>query len=723
MRGAPGCGKSTYIQNNGLKNYTLSPDDIRLLYSSPELQVDGSFAISQAEDRNVWKTVMEILERRMQKGEFTVLDATNSKTAEMSKYKSLCEKYRYRMYIIDFTDIPLETCLKQNKRRPELKWVPENVVENIYSRFATQGVPSGIKVLKREELEEILEKPIDLSHYKKIIHIGDIHGCFNTLQEYLKDGINPEYSYIFTGDYLDRGEQNVEVFNFINSIKDLPNVCLIEGNHEKHIQSLGLGEKAVSKEFEDNTRPQLVMSGIDPKTCRQLYKKFRQMSHYIYKGKEVLVCHGGIPSMSRNLLYLPTQSFIKGVGRYEDYKDIATSWMGNSEENQYLIHGHRNTSGDEIQVADKVFNLEGGVEFGGNLRVVELDENGFHCIEVPNKQPITKKKEVISNYKMLTVEESIKLLRHNVFIKEKKLGDGISSFNFTREAFYSANWNNQTILARGLFIDTDENKIFARSYEKFFRINENVMTQMSTLNRTLVFPVRAYLKENGFLAIVSYNYKDDSLFIASKSTNTGDYVNYIKNILKDDENKIKNYLKNNNVSMVFECIDPVNDPHIIKYEKPKMVLLDIIKNQIVFEKYSYEDVVKVADELDLEVKKLAGVFNTWEDFEEFYNTVTSDDYLYNGEYIEGFVFEDSVGFMTKVKCAFYNLWKKMRGVADSTLKAGYYGKTGSLLTRIENMFYGYCKELYGKGYSDSKDIITLREKFLESLKEEKSNDL
>ncbi len=31
LRGAPGCGKSTWIQRQGLKKYTLSADDIRLL--------------------------------------------------------------------------------------------------------------------------------------------------------------------------------------------------------------------------------------------------------------------------------------------------------------------------------------------------------------------------------------------------------------------------------------------------------------------------------------------------------------------------------------------------------------------------------------------------------------------------------------------------------------------------------------------------------------------
>ena len=47
IRGSAGCGKSTWIEQNGLKPYTLSADDIRLLCQSPVLQVDGTRGISQ----------------------------------------------------------------------------------------------------------------------------------------------------------------------------------------------------------------------------------------------------------------------------------------------------------------------------------------------------------------------------------------------------------------------------------------------------------------------------------------------------------------------------------------------------------------------------------------------------------------------------------------------------------------------------------------------------
>ena len=47
LRGAPGCGKSTFIERNNLKPYTLSADDIRLQYSSISYRPDGTFNIPQ----------------------------------------------------------------------------------------------------------------------------------------------------------------------------------------------------------------------------------------------------------------------------------------------------------------------------------------------------------------------------------------------------------------------------------------------------------------------------------------------------------------------------------------------------------------------------------------------------------------------------------------------------------------------------------------------------
>jgi len=737
MRGAPGCGKSTWIKNHNLEAYTLSPDEFRLKCSSPALQADGELRITQDPDNEqvVWDTLFKVLEHRMSRGEFTVIDATCSKTKDIQKYKGLSDMYRYRMYIVDFTKIPLEVCLKQNKMRPELKWVPDEAIKNIYARFATQQIPSGVTVIQPDEFETLLEKPFDVSNYKRLVFVGDIHGCYDTLMQYpdFKNGLRDDTEYIFLGDYIDRGNQNAEVMHYLYSIMNKPNVCLLEGNHERWIRDYGNSVPASkSKEFEYKTKPQLIKGKFNEKMARMFYRKLRQFSHITWNGLDILACHAGIPHINTNLLYVPSIDFIRGVGNYNDYKIIAETWTAKTQLNQYLIHGHRNVEGDETQIADRVFNLEGRVEFGGKLRIVELSMEQhqpiWNIVELEDCQPITEELNTEERH-VETVADAIAYLRNNKYVKEKPLGDGISSFNFTRDAFYKGNWNRQTILARGLFIDTVNNKIMARSYEKFFNINEVRATELATLREKLQFPVTAYVKENGFLAIVSYDYNNDDLFIASKSTNKGDFVGYIKEQIQPYYQRLLDFFRNlyekakyqdlDIPTFVFECIDVNNDPHIIKYTESKLVLLDIIINKLKFKAMEYDNLVEIAEFIGVPVKEKAYELKDWDAFRDLYNQIQGEDYKYNGNYVEGFVFTDKTGFMTKCKTSYYNLWKKMRGVAEQTLRCGYITKTGMLTSLLENMFYGFCKQLYNEDYNrESKsypyktDIISLRDKFI-----------
>ena len=766
LRGAPGCGKSTWVRENGLAPYTLCPDDIRVLCSSRELKADGSFAIARNHqtEQETWKVIFELLEYRMSRGELTVLDATGSKTKDIQQYKDLADMYRYRTYVVDFTDVPLEKCLEQNKMRPQDKWVPEEGIRNIYARFATQPVPGRVEVIKPNELDKIMEKPLDLSSYKKIVFIGDIHGCYDTLMQYpdFKEGLKDDTEYIFLGDYIDRGNQNAEVMKYLYSIMDKPNVCFLEGNHERWIRDYGNSVEAKSKEFAEKTQGQLIMGGFDQKMARMFYRKVRQMSHFMYNGVEVLACHGGIPGIFANPTFIPTHAFINGVGEYNDYQEIADTWNEKMGPNQYLIHGHINTQNDPCQIADRVFNLEGEVEFGGKLRIVELTTElvrdpdiqcladfcneetlqefrdgkitaplpplkkivNWNVVELANCQPITEDTDT-TVLKVDTVHDAINYLRNNKFVTEKKLGGDISSFNFTREAFYSANWNRQTILARGLFLDTKNEKVMARSYEKFFRLGETRETELIALKGRLQFPVSAYVKENGFLAVVSYDYKNDDLFIASKSTNKGDYVEYIKAQLEPYRDNILHFLREYYrspsipLSLVFECCDPEHDPHIIKYNEPKLVLLDAIHNDLTFKAVDYEKLKIYAQVIGCPVKRLAYTLKTWEEFRDLYMAAQDEEYKLDGEYIEGYVFVDSKGFMTKLKTGYYNFWKFLRGVADATLRAGYYGRTGALQTVGANKFYGWCRKLFNtdriketKSYPYKTDIISLREKYI-----------
>jgi predicted kinase len=133
FRGVPGCGKSTFIKENNLEQYALSADNIRLLCQSPILTIDGGYSVSQKNDKKVWQLLFDMMEQRMIRGEFIVVDATNSKTEEMNRYKNMAETYRYRIVCIDMTDVPIEICKQRNKTRlPEYKRVPDYILDNMY---------------------------------------------------------------------------------------------------------------------------------------------------------------------------------------------------------------------------------------------------------------------------------------------------------------------------------------------------------------------------------------------------------------------------------------------------------------------------------------------------------------------------------------------------------------------------------------------------------------
>ena len=131
LRGIPASGKTSWIQQNNLEPYTLSTDGIRLLYQSPVTTNDGEFAISQDNDKAVWDLLYDLLERRMEKGEFVIVDATHYKSSILSKYKDYISKYRYRAYVVDFTykgkNIPKSEMKLSDK--DELLWLIGSIDE------------------------------------------------------------------------------------------------------------------------------------------------------------------------------------------------------------------------------------------------------------------------------------------------------------------------------------------------------------------------------------------------------------------------------------------------------------------------------------------------------------------------------------------------------------------------------------------------------------------
>ncbi len=60
----------------------------------------------------------------------------------------------------------------------------------------------------------------------------------------------------------------------------------------------------------------------------------------------------------------------------------------------------------------------------------------------------------------------------------------------------------------------------------------------------------------------------------------------------------------------------------------------------------------------------------------------------------------------------------MRSVAQEVFRSGQYRRMGSLLTPLENKFYGFCKEIREQDHP-THHIIALRDMFIRQLIESK----
>jgi len=149
-----------------------------------------------------------------------------------------------------------------------------------------------------------------------VLVVGDVHGCYKTLQKLLEDF--PSHRICMVGDLIDRGPQSLDVVQFVIDNQD--RIKCVRGNHEEMMiranrnarfgdvsQWLQNGGDIVSEAYE--ARPELLEPHLQFMEGLPYYIKFEDLKDE--EGRYLIVSHSVI--IDKDLEYcINNQSIIWG---------------------------------------------------------------------------------------------------------------------------------------------------------------------------------------------------------------------------------------------------------------------------------------------------------------------------------------------------------------------------------------------------------------------------
>lgn len=207
--------------------------------------------------------------------------------------------------------------------------------------------------------------------------IGDVHGCFKTLDHLITAIIKPtkDDRLYFLGDYIDRGPASKEVTDMlIDMIDQGYQLNLLRGNHEQMLLDTFNDELDKSSWFINGGNDTMRSFGFNhPRELEEKYIDFYDRLQYYFELDDAYLVHAGFNFKAVNI-FEDTEYMLWARNYFVDFSVL---------NNKKLIHGHTPVALDEIQQSVKLnlpkINLDNGCVYKsqhpglGNLCCLNLD--------------------------------------------------------------------------------------------------------------------------------------------------------------------------------------------------------------------------------------------------------------------------------------------------------------------------------------------------------------
>jgi protein phosphatase len=414
--GASGSGKSTFARTHFLPTEIISSDVCRGLVSDDET--------NQAATQDAFDVLHYIGGKRLNRGQLTVIDATNTQPADRKHLIQLARE-PHCLPIAIVLNLPEDVCLDRNRARADRQF-GEHVVKR-----HVQNIRRSLKGLQKEgfrqvyilnSLEQIAAVEIErqpLWNNKKHEHgpfdiIGDVHGCCDELETLLTTlGYQlKEQTYIhpagrkavFLGDLVDRGDRILDTLNLVQKMVTAESALCVPGNHDYKLLRQLKGQKVTINHGLDKTLAEL--EALDD-TERQSLQSFltELVSHYVLDDGRLVVAHAGLKQAYQGRGSAKVRDFAlygETTGEIDEFGlPVRHNWASEYRGDAMVVYGH--TPVPEPVWLNGTIDIDTGCVFGGKLTALRYPER--ELVSVPAQKVYCEPVKPLISASTLTIQQ------------------------------------------------------------------------------------------------------------------------------------------------------------------------------------------------------------------------------------------------------------------------------------------------------------------------------
>jgi len=424
--GASGSGKSRFAKKHFRRTEILTSDECRALVSDDEN--------NQAATVDAFDVLHYIAEKRLKRGLLTVVDATNVQKESRKGLLALAKAYHFLPVAI-VLDTPENVCEERNQSRPDRNFGSHVIrqqsiqLKKSLSNLKKEGFRQICILKSVEEIDSVTEiRREKLQSDKKdekgpFDIIGDVHGCFDELQELLTtlgyqitrvdddqihfgfkvvapDGrrtvvpndpadrtaasplTTSSRKVVFLGDLVDRGPNSPDVLRLAMSMVNAGIAYCVPGNHDSKLQQFLNGRQAQLKHGLELTAKQFEAESQDFKRAVEQFL-YHQTSHYVFDGGKLVTAHAGLLAEMQGRGSGAVRAFCTYGGTTGETDEfglpVRPNWANEYRGDAKVVYGH--TPVLQAEWLNRTIDIDTGCVFGGQLTALRYPEEELVAVK------------------------------------------------------------------------------------------------------------------------------------------------------------------------------------------------------------------------------------------------------------------------------------------------------------------------------------------------------